>query len=266
MKLHVNVDHVATLRQQRGTQYPDPVWAAAACELAGADGITVHLREDRRHIQDRDLAVLRHTVRGVLNLEMAATDEMVAVAQELKPHVVTLVPEKREERTTEGGLALENNVAVQQAVRALEGRLQTQRAARDANVLDVHFDDKDPQIAEGVVASVVTHFISLRSELYRRESGQAVDSLRTVSAQVGERQGAVVCLRRIAAGGASRSYGIEVARLDGLPRSVIARAGQILGRLETGASLGGGLASKAFDWAMTRGAGYNTPARAHAPA
>ena len=104
MKLHVNVDHVATLRQARGTRYPDPVWAAALCELAGADGITVHLREDRRHIQDRDVRVLRETVRGVLNLEMAATDEMVRIAREVKPDVVTLVPEKREERTTEGGL------------------------------------------------------------------------------------------------------------------------------------------------------------------
>jgi len=104
MKLHVNVDHVATLRQQRDTRYPDPVWAASLCELAGADGITVHLREDRRHIQERDVRVLRQTVRGVLNLEMAATDEMVAIARELAPDVVTLVPEKRQERTTEGGL------------------------------------------------------------------------------------------------------------------------------------------------------------------
>ena len=77
VRLYVNVDHVATLRQQRGTRYPDPVAAAALCELAGADGITVHLREDRRHIQDRDVRVLRETVRGVLNLEMAATEEML---------------------------------------------------------------------------------------------------------------------------------------------------------------------------------------------
>ena len=106
MKLHVNIDHVATLRQARGTSYPDPVWAAALCELAGADGITCHLREDRRHIQDRDLELLRRTVRGVLNLEMAATDEMVAIALAVRPDVVTLVPEKRAERTTEGGLDL----------------------------------------------------------------------------------------------------------------------------------------------------------------
>jgi pyridoxine 5-phosphate synthase len=107
MKLHINIDHVATLRQQRGTRYPDPVWAAALVELAQADGITVHLREDRRHIQDRDVRLLRETVRGVLNLEMAATDEMVAIAREVRPDVVTLVPEKREERTTEGGLDLD---------------------------------------------------------------------------------------------------------------------------------------------------------------
>jgi pyridoxine 5-phosphate synthase len=104
VKLHVNVDHVATLRQARGTKYPDPVWAAAACELAGADGITIHLREDRRHIQDRDLELLRQAVRGALNLEMAATDEMVSIARKTKPDVVTLEPEKRDERTTEGGL------------------------------------------------------------------------------------------------------------------------------------------------------------------
>ncbi len=104
VRLYVNVDHVATLRQQRGTRYPDPVAAATLCELAGADGITVHLREDRRHIQDRDVRVLRETVRGVLNLEMAATDEMLRIAREVKPDFCTLVPEKREERTTEGGL------------------------------------------------------------------------------------------------------------------------------------------------------------------
>jgi pyridoxine 5-phosphate synthase len=102
--LHVNVDHVATLRQARGTSYPDPVEAALRCERAGADGITVHLREDRRHIQDRDVEVLRRTVKTVLNLEMAATDEMVAIAERVRPELVTLVPERREERTTEGGL------------------------------------------------------------------------------------------------------------------------------------------------------------------
>ena len=103
-RLHVNIDHTATLRQARGTTYPDPTWAASLCELAGAHGITAHLREDRRHINDRDIRLLRQTVRTVLNMEMAATDEMVGIALELGPDIVTLVPEKREERTTEGGL------------------------------------------------------------------------------------------------------------------------------------------------------------------
>ncbi|MDX2232047.1 MAG: pyridoxine 5'-phosphate synthase [Leptolyngbyaceae cyanobacterium bins.349] len=102
--LGVNIDHIATIRQARRTVEPDPVAAAVLAELAGADGITVHLREDRRHIQDRDVRVLRQTVRTHLNLEMAATDEMVAIALEVRPDYVTLVPERREEVTTEGGL------------------------------------------------------------------------------------------------------------------------------------------------------------------
>jgi pyridoxine 5-phosphate synthase len=100
----VNVDHVATLRQARRATYPDPVTAASLAELAGADQITIHLREDRRHIQDRDLRVLRETVQTLLNLEMAATPEMVKIAYEYKPDMATLVPERREEVTTEGGL------------------------------------------------------------------------------------------------------------------------------------------------------------------
>lgn len=102
--LGVNIDHIATLRQARRTVEPDPVAAAVLAELGGADGITVHLREDRRHIQDRDVRLLRQTVRTHLNLEMAATDEMVAIALDVRPDYVTLVPERREEVTTEGGL------------------------------------------------------------------------------------------------------------------------------------------------------------------
>ncbi|MBK8694631.1 MAG: pyridoxine 5'-phosphate synthase [Deltaproteobacteria bacterium] len=104
LALHVNVDHVATLRQARGTRYPDPVEAAIACERAGAEGITVHLREDRRHIQERDVRVLKEVVRGTYNLEMAASDDGLAIALAVRPDHVTLVPERREERTTEGGL------------------------------------------------------------------------------------------------------------------------------------------------------------------
>lgn len=109
-KLGVNVDHVATLRQARGGAEPDPVAAAAIAELAGADGITIHLREDRRHIQDRDLKLLRQTVKTRLNLEMAATDEMVTIALQTKPDMCTLVPEKRLELTTEGGLDVRCNM------------------------------------------------------------------------------------------------------------------------------------------------------------
>ena len=110
-RLEVNVDHVATLRQARLGPEPDPVTAAALAELAGADGIIVHLREDRRHIQDRDLMLLRQTVKTRLNLEMAATQEMLEIATEVKPDLVTLVPEKRQELTTEGGLEVAGFVA-----------------------------------------------------------------------------------------------------------------------------------------------------------
>ncbi|PHR82245.1 MAG: pyridoxine 5'-phosphate synthase [Colwellia sp.] len=102
--LGINVDHIATLREARGTNYPDPVYAASVAEHAGADGITVHLREDRRHIQDRDIHVLKQTLHTRMNFEMAVTDEMVSIACEIKPAFCCLVPEKREELTTEGGL------------------------------------------------------------------------------------------------------------------------------------------------------------------
>src|SRR5512139_3260411 len=103
-RLGVNIDHVATLRQARGVTYPDPVTAAGIVELAGADGIVCHLREDRRHIKDRDLRIVREIIQTRLNLEMAATEEMIRIALATKPDIVTLVPEKREELTTEGGL------------------------------------------------------------------------------------------------------------------------------------------------------------------
>src|SRR2546429_6355119 len=110
IELGVNIDHVATLRQARRTYEPDPVWAAVEAHLGGADGITVHLREDRRHIQDQDVRRLRELVHIKLNLEMAATDEMVGIARELKPEMAMLVPEGREEVTTEGGLDVAGQV------------------------------------------------------------------------------------------------------------------------------------------------------------
>ena len=114
--LGVNIDHIATLRQARGTRYPDPVQAALLAEEAGADGITLHLREDRRHIQDRDVYLLNDMLNTRMNLEMAVTDEMVDIALQVKPACVCLVPEKREELTTEGGLnVLANEVAIKSA-------------------------------------------------------------------------------------------------------------------------------------------------------
>src|SRR5690606_18894432 len=109
VELGVNIDHVATVRQARRTYEPDPVWAATAAELGGADGITVHLREDRRHIQDRDVRLLRETVSVKLNLEMSCAEEIVDIACQVAPHQATLVPERREEITTEGGLDVVNN-------------------------------------------------------------------------------------------------------------------------------------------------------------
>lgn len=104
IELGVNIDHVATLRQARGTKYPDPIEAALIAEAAGADAITLHLREDRRHIQDRDVEILRDRLTTRMNLESAVTDEMIAIALRIKPHDICLVPERREELTTEGGL------------------------------------------------------------------------------------------------------------------------------------------------------------------
>ena len=119
--MYINVDHVATIRQARRGDEPDPVAAARLCEDAGADGITAHLREDRRHIQDDDIRQLARAVRTVLNLEMACTEEMLDIATDLLPHQVSLVPEKREEITTEGGLDLSRpNPRLREAVRRLD--------------------------------------------------------------------------------------------------------------------------------------------------
>ena len=118
--LGVNIDHIATIRNARGISYPDPVQAAIEAEQAGADGITLHLREDRRHITDRDVRVLRGILQTRMNLEMAVTEEMLVIAEDVKPHAVCLVPEKREELTTEGGLDVVGNFA---AIKDACGRL-----------------------------------------------------------------------------------------------------------------------------------------------
>ena len=122
MRLYINIDHVATVRQARRTDEPDPVAAAALCEAAGADGITAHLREDRRHIQDADVIRLAAEVRTVLNLELATSEEIVQLAERLRPFQATLVPERREEVTTEGGLDLGHNVPrLTEVIRRLTG-------------------------------------------------------------------------------------------------------------------------------------------------
>jgi pyridoxine 5-phosphate synthase len=138
IELGVNIDHVATLREARRTYEPDPVWAAVEAHLGGADGITVHLREDRRHIQDRDVRRLRELVHIKLNLEMAATDEMVGIACELKPEMAMLVPEGREEITTEGGL----DVAGQEA----RLRKVVDRLASTGIVTSVFIDPETRQV------------------------------------------------------------------------------------------------------------------------
>ena len=139
IRLGVNIDHVATLRQARRGVEPDPVAAAVLAILGGADGITIHLREDRRHIQDRDLRLLRPVVTHRLNLEMAAVDAVVDLACEVKPDEATLVPERREELTTEGGLdVIRNEAAVQKAIDRL----------RDAGIEVSLFIDPDPAQAE----------------------------------------------------------------------------------------------------------------------
>lgn len=140
--LGVNIDHVATLREVRGTRYPDPVQAAIEAEQAGADGITLHLREDRRHIQDRDVRMLRDILQTRMNLEMAATDEMVAIAGKIKPPHVCLVPERREELTTEGGLDV---IAQQQRIKAV-----TDQLAAD-NIEVSLFIDPEPRQIEAAV-------------------------------------------------------------------------------------------------------------------
>jgi pyridoxine 5-phosphate synthase len=155
-RLYVNIDHVATLRNARGGTYPDPLAAALACEAAGADGITVHLREDRRHIRDADVDALRPAIATVLNLEMACTDEMLAIALRHRPHQVTIVPEKRTEVTTEGGLDV-----VGQA--ALVGR--TVAALRDAGLHVALFIDPDADAVRRS-ANLGAHAVELHTGQY----------------------------------------------------------------------------------------------------
>jgi len=148
-QLMVNIDHVATLREARGIHYPDPVYAAGIAEMAGASGIIVHLREDRRHIKDRDVRILRQVVRTKLNLEMAATEEMVRIACEIRPDMVTLVPEKRQELTTEGGLDVAGN---RDKIAWALGQLH-ERGVKASLFVDA--DDRQVEAAKAVAADMI---------------------------------------------------------------------------------------------------------------
>jgi pyridoxine 5-phosphate synthase len=160
VELGINIDHVATLRQARRTYEPDPVWAAAEAELGGADGITVHLREDRRHINDRDVELLRQTVHVKLNLEMSLAAEIVEIALRTKPAQATLVPEKREEVTTEGGLDLLGSRTAGEAVARL----------RDAGVFTSAFLDPDERQIEKAKA-LGFDAVELHTGAYANASG-----------------------------------------------------------------------------------------------
>jgi pyridoxine 5-phosphate synthase len=163
LTLGVNIDHVATIRQARRTVEPDPIAAAVIAELAGADGITAHLREDRRHMQDRDIYRLRETVRTHLNLEMAATEEMVKIALDVRPDYITLVPERREEVTTEGGLDVVGQI---DRLRGIVDRLQS------AGIPVSMFIDPEPSQIEAS-AKIGAQFVELHTGTYAEAKGEA---------------------------------------------------------------------------------------------
>jgi pyridoxine 5-phosphate synthase len=217
--LGVNIDHVATVRQARRTVEPDPVWAAAAAELGGADAITVHLREDRRHIQDRDLEVLRETVQVKLNLESAITPAMTAIACRVRPDQVTLVPENRAEVTTEGGLdVVGNRAAVATAVEQL----------REAGIVVSLFIDPDPAQIEASadlgVAAIELHtgsYANASADADRDREMQALARAATLTRQAG--------LTLNAGHGLTYRNVVPVATLDGMHElnighSIVARA------------------------------------------
>jgi pyridoxine 5-phosphate synthase len=219
VRLGVNIDHVATVRQARGVMYPDPVTASGLVELAGADGIVCHLREDRRHIQDRDLRLLREVIQTRLNLEMAATEEMIRIALATKPDIVTLVPEKREELTTEGGLDVIKHF------RSLEKGIR--RLQKGGIPVSLFVDPKTDQIkaSEGVGANTIEihtgHFCDAKT------TAQMDGELKKILDAVGE---ATHCNLQIAAGHGLNYVNvrriIEIKEIEELNigHSIIARA------------------------------------------
>lgn len=204
--LGVNIDHVATVRQARRTVEPDPIAAAVLAELAGAEGITAHLREDRRHMQDRDIHLLRQTVRTRLNLEMAATDEMVAIALEVKPDYVTLVPERREEVTTEGGL----EIAGQRD--RLAGVVETLQTA--GIPVSLFIDAEAEQIAAS--AAIGAQFIELHTGRYAEAVGEAAQAKELAALRRGCEQAIAAGLRVNAGHGLTYWNVYPVAQLPGM--------------------------------------------------
>jgi pyridoxine 5-phosphate synthase len=219
VELGVNIDHVATVRQARRTNEPDPVWAAALAELGGADGITLHLREDRRHIQDRDLRILRDTVAVKLNLEMACEAEVLEIACRIKPDQATLVPERREEVTTEGGL----DVAAQ------VGRVaEVVERLHEAGIAVSLFLDPDPRQIEAAV-QVAADAVELHTGQYALakpgpERQQQLGVLESAGRQVFQ-----AGLALHAGHGLTYRNVVPVARIDGMHElnighSIVARA------------------------------------------
>jgi pyridoxine 5-phosphate synthase len=204
--LGVNIDHIATIRQARRTVEPDPIAAAVLAELGGADGITVHLREDRRHIQDRDVRLLRQTVRTHLNLEMAATDEMVAIALDIQPDYITLVPERREEVTTEGGL----DIVGQQARMA-----EVVHTLQSAGIPVSLFIDADTdQITAS--AAVKAKFIELHTGTYAEATDEASQARELAMLADGCEQAIALGLRVNAGHGLTYWNVYPVACLEGM--------------------------------------------------
>ncbi len=199
MRLHINVDHVATLRNVRGTTYPDPVEAARVCLEAGAHGITAHLREDRRHIRDDDVERLRATLKSLFNLEMASTDEMIAIACRVLPDVVTLVPERREERTTEGGLA------VAKASPSLRAHVEALRAAKIKVSLFIAPDLAQVEASHAIGAAQI--------ELHTGEYAHAAGDKALEERELARLQAAAV---------RGRELGLEIAAGHGLTTSNVA--------------------------------------------
>ncbi len=181
IRLGVNIDHVATVRQARRTYEPDPVAAAVLATLGGADGITVHLREDRRHIQDRDVELLRQTVNTRLNLELSVADEIVTFAVRVKPDEATLVPEKRQELTTEGGLDVAANA---DAVRAATGRL---KAAGIVVSLFIDADIEQVDMAKAVGADAIEFHTGTYADAKGADVAEELAKLRTATAHAVQR-------------------------------------------------------------------------------